>query len=71
MPYQQRPPRFRYELTARGHRLADVLHLLAAWSAGDAPDAVRHELCGTPLEVRWWCPTCDRQPNQDHDLHHL
>ena len=59
-PYQQRPPRMSYALTADGRALASVLRLLAAWGArtGDA-DPARHELCGTALETRWWCPTCE------------
>jgi DNA-binding HxlR family transcriptional regulator len=57
-PYQQRPPRYGYRLTARGRDLAGVLRLLAAWMADD--QAPRHTVCGTDLEVRWWCPTCER-----------
>jgi len=64
-PYQQRPPRMSYALTAIGHDLASALRLLADWGAqreptgddtGHAP--LRHDRCGTPLEVRWYCPTC-------------
>ena len=63
-PYQQRPPRMSYALTADGKDLASVLRLLAAWGSrsggGEAgADAARHELCGTALETRWWCPTCE------------
>jgi DNA-binding HxlR family transcriptional regulator len=65
-PYSQRPPRFQYELTAAGLELAGALRLLADWGArqGDpaaAPDdgPPRHARCDTPLEVRWWCPTCE------------
>ena len=25
----------------------------------DAVDPPRHDLCGTPVEARWWCPTCE------------
>lgn len=55
-PYQHRPVRFAYELTARGGELAGVLQLLAAWADDDAGPG--HAACGTPLTVRWWCPTC-------------
>jgi DNA-binding HxlR family transcriptional regulator len=58
-PYQQRPPRMSYALTADGRELASVLRLLADWGArrgGGEP--LQHELCGTALETRWWCPTC-------------
>jgi DNA-binding HxlR family transcriptional regulator len=58
-PYQRRPPRYRYVLTLQGRELAGVLRLLAAWAA-DGDDPPRHDACGTPLEARWWCPTCER-----------
>lgn len=60
--YQERPPRFEYTLTATGKELAGAIDLLAAWGSrhGEAVSAPRHDLCGTPLEVRWYCPTCNR-----------
>jgi DNA-binding HxlR family transcriptional regulator len=59
-PYQARPPRLEYSLTSAGRDLAGALRLLADWGArrSDAADPVRHDLCGTPLEARWYCPTC-------------
>jgi DNA-binding HxlR family transcriptional regulator len=73
-PYCRRPPRFAYELTVAGRELGDALRMLAQWGAdrsrGD--QAVRHRLCGTPVEVRWWCPTCERTiEGEASDLHHL
>jgi DNA-binding HxlR family transcriptional regulator len=61
-PYSERPPRFVYEISATGRELAAPLRLLAGWGAGRAePTAIpRHALCGTPLQVRWWCPTCEQ-----------
>ena len=62
-PYSERPPRFVYQLTAAGAELAGALRLLAQWGAGQSPDSVeplRHSPCGTPLEARWYCPTCNR-----------
>jgi DNA-binding HxlR family transcriptional regulator len=58
-PYQERPPRYAYELTASGYALAGALRLLAQWGAteGDG-DPVRHHTCGTPAEARWYCPSC-------------
>lgn len=58
--YSDRPPRLEYSLTAAGHDLAGALRLLADWGGrrSDHPDPVRHSLCGTPLEARWYCPTC-------------
>jgi DNA-binding HxlR family transcriptional regulator len=61
-PYSQRPPRFVYELSASGRELAGALRLLADWGARqrEGADAPRHEACGSVLEARWWCPTCER-----------
>jgi DNA-binding HxlR family transcriptional regulator len=60
-PYQQRPPRMSYSLTAAGQDLASALRVLGDWGARGTPDAelTRHGRCGTPLETRWFCPTCD------------
>ena len=61
-PYSQRPPRFVYQLTDEGAELAGALRLLADWGSRVAREAepVRHATCGTPLEARWFCPTCAR-----------
>ncbi len=61
-PYSDRPPRVSYELTAAGSALAGALRLLAQWGArqSDTVEAPRHSSCGTPLEARWYCPTCER-----------
>jgi len=61
-PYSQRPRRFVYELTEEGAELAGALRLLADWGARVAREAepMRHAACGTPLEARWFCPTCAR-----------
>jgi DNA-binding HxlR family transcriptional regulator len=60
-PYSRRPPRFTYELTAAGLELAGALRLLADWGARNLDDgSPRHAACGTPVEARWWCPTCER-----------
>jgi len=59
-PYSERPRRFQYELTESGRELAGALRLLADWgsrgSSGSEP--LTHGVCGTPLEARWFCPTC-------------
>lgn len=62
VPYSRRPPRMEYALTADGRELAGALQLLADWGArrGGTGEPLRHEACGTPLETRWHCPTCDR-----------
>ncbi len=73
-PYSRRPPRMVYELTGPGRELAGPLRLLADWGArraGGAP-GVRHDVCGTPLEARWWCPTCESTVDDPgEELHHL
>ncbi len=81
-PYSERPLRFEYELTAAGAELAGALKMLAAWgastgsqmAAGDLtePDAMApipvHSVCGTPLEIRYWCPTCQQPGEVDEDV---
>jgi DNA-binding HxlR family transcriptional regulator len=66
-PYTQRPPRFDYRLTATGAELAGAIRLLATWGAQRDPDAVplHHGACGTPIEARWYCPTCARLVEAD------
>ena len=67
-PYSTRPPRVAYELSAAGRDLAGALRLLAHWGArGSAEAALRHEACGTPLEARWYCPTCARTVDDRDD----
>ncbi len=74
-PYSERPPRLEYELTAAGAELAGALRLLAHWGAGVSEDAdpPRHQVCGTPLEAHWYCPTCARavEDGGDDDLHFI
>jgi len=71
--YSERPPRFVYELSAAGHELAGALRLLAGWGARNAEGAgaPRHSVCGTPMEARWWCPSCERPVSDDEgeELH--
>ena len=58
-PYSERPRRHVYELTPTGDDLATILPALGAWSARrSGSPSVRHHTCGTPLELRWWCPEC-------------
>jgi hypothetical protein len=59
--YQDRPPRYLYELADGGRELAGAVRLLAEWGArhgAGEPDPPRHAACGTPLETRWYCPAC-------------
>jgi len=76
-PYSTRPPRFVYQLTGSGLELAGVLRLLAQWGAGQGPsgpaagnegaggEPLRHPPCGTPMEARWYCPTCTTVADDD------
>jgi DNA-binding HxlR family transcriptional regulator len=61
-PYSERPPRFAYALTSEGQELAGALRLLADWGSRVSRESepLRHAACGTPVEARWYCPTCDR-----------
>lgn len=61
-PYSERPPRFAYALTDEGQELAGALRLLADWGSRVSRESepLRHAACGTPVEARWYCPTCDR-----------
>lgn len=66
--YSTRPSRFAYRLTASGQELAGALLLLAQWGASDhGAEGVRHSACGTPMEPRWWCPTCGLAVEVDRD----
>ncbi len=72
-PYSERPPRFVYELSSAGQELAGALRMMAGWGARHAggDTAPRHALCGTPMEARWWCPTCERPVSDEgsEELH--
>jgi DNA-binding HxlR family transcriptional regulator len=73
-PYSRRPLRFSYALTATGRELAGVLRLLAGWATGatEGADPLRHAECGTPMEARWYCPTCARVvPDDESELRYL
>lgn len=63
VPYQTRPLRNEYRLTAKGADLSTALIALMGW--GDrwyaqegAPTVLVHEDCGTPLEQTVRCPEC-------------
>ncbi len=71
--YSERPPRFLYELSESGRELAGALRLLADWGArSGGGEPYRHETCGTALEARWWCPSCEQivdDPDDDELVH--
>lgn len=61
-PYSYKPVRLAYTLTEPGRELAAALASLSAWGArqaGDTRQLPRHAKCGTPVEPRPWCPTCN------------
>ncbi len=70
-PYSSHPPRYAYQLSASGRELGGALLLLAGWGSrqwpgdGDLDAGPHHPACGTPLEARWYCPTCDQALHQD------
>ena len=74
-PYSDRPPRFVYELSDSGRELAGALRLLADWGARSAGggEPLRHAVCGTALEARWWCPDCEQIVDDaaDDDVVHV
>lgn len=61
-PYSTRPLRLAYELTGPAMELAGALRSLATWGARHEgrPDPHRHSVCGGPIELQPWCPTCAR-----------
>ncbi|MBA2569848.1 MAG: helix-turn-helix transcriptional regulator [Chloroflexi bacterium] len=66
--YSTRPVRLSYQLTDDGRELAGVLRLLAAWGGRGSTnegEALRHAVCGSALEARWYCPTCARTVDDD------
>ncbi len=66
-PYSQRPLRLRYTLTQPGQELASALEQLRTWGAAQLGAPLpRHDSCGTPLQWRPWCPTCNRPVDIAH-----
>lgn len=69
-PYSERPPRHTYRVTEAGRELAGAVALLTRWGArhsGPEAHGPRHGTCGTPLEARWYCPTCARGTDEPGD----
>ncbi|MEO6123841.1 MAG: helix-turn-helix domain-containing protein [Ilumatobacteraceae bacterium] len=59
--YTDRPRRYVYALTESGRELSALVPALTAWAARRAGgEPLLHDLCGSPLETRVWCPTCQR-----------
>jgi DNA-binding HxlR family transcriptional regulator len=74
-PYSERPRRFEYELSERGRELAGALRLLSEWGAAghEETESRRHAACGTPLEARWYCSTCEQAVDEDEasEIHYV
>jgi DNA-binding HxlR family transcriptional regulator len=71
--YSDRPARYEYVLTAKGHELCDLLLVMTAWgdrwTAGtDGPPVLyRHRQCGEVSHVELLCSTC-KQPMHAADI---
>jgi hypothetical protein len=64
VPYQQRPVRCEYRLTAKGADLSTALIALMGWgdrwyATEGAPTVLVHQRCGQPVEQLVRCTTCD------------
>jgi DNA-binding HxlR family transcriptional regulator len=73
-PYTTKPPRLNYALSASGKELAGALRLLTQWGATHNDTELLHQTCGTPLEARWYCPSCDHaveNPSEEEELSYL
>lgn len=71
VPYQSKPTRYEYRLTARGVALSPVLVSIMHWGdkhlAVDGPPVVlTHDRCGTPVEQPFVCRTCDTELSPLH-----
>ncbi|MGC2191323.1 MAG: helix-turn-helix domain-containing protein [Candidatus Dormiibacterota bacterium] len=71
--YSARPPRVEYGLTPAGRGLAAVIEALDRWGDQDGGPGPPHHRCGTPMELRFYCPTCDElvvpgEATSDDDL---
>jgi DNA-binding HxlR family transcriptional regulator len=64
--YEERPPRYEYELTPAASELVPVLMALSAWgdrwvgTRGGPPVRFRHRSCGKTFVPRVSCPECKR-----------
>ena len=70
-PYQDRPVRFEYRLTAKGVDLSPALVALMRWgdkhlAGDDVPTVLVHDECGDPLDQTFICWTCDTTVEPNH-----
>ena len=61
--YQDRPPRYAYQLTPKGHALGVVVGALATWGEQYAASdlSLVDDECGHGIRVVYHCPTCARR----------
>ena len=76
--YQAHPDRYEYLLTEKGRALAPVVLALRSWgkrfTKGPDKTEIVHTVCGTGVELRPYCPECERNleraevaPARQHD----
>lgn len=71
VPYQQRPLRCEYRLTAKGADLSPALIALMRWgdqwyAEAGPPVELVHDRCGTRLDQRPLCPRCEEPVSPGH-----
>ena len=71
VPYQDRPIRHEYRLTAKGRALSPALMALMRWGDewcvdGGAPTELVHDECDTRLELQPWCTGCNAPVDPTH-----
>lgn len=71
VPYQDRPVRYEYRLTAKGADLSPALISLMKWgdrwyAEGRPPTVLVHDRCGTPLDQQVLCPQCGETVTPGH-----
>lgn len=64
VPYQERPVRYEYRLTAKGADLSPALIALMHWgdrwyAENGAPTVLVHDRCGQPLDQAVRCASCE------------
>ena len=60
--YSRHPPRAEYALTDRGVELRSVVRALGVWGARHVhrTSALLHDACGHPIEIAYFCASCNR-----------
>ena len=70
VPYQDRPLRHEYHLTAKGRDLSPALvalmHWGDRWAVDEPPTLLVHDACGNELEQLLRCPDCDVEVTPAH-----